>query len=205
MNVNYMQTNSKKVRASGSLSGAAGVHFVAGELSRLGYISLPTVKNTKGVDIVVSSLDFRKTVYLQVKTNKNKYNFWIVGNPVRGDNIFYAFVNLLSNQKNMRPEYYVVPSEAVYAKFLLFENVKDYDNLTAADKNEVIRNIHANETAWSMVENLGISVDAIRTIAQQNNLKIKYDRGKGADFPFCFYIRKTDEPKYANKWTLLFP
>ena len=49
-----MQSNlNKDVKVSGSLSGTAGVYFVAGELARFGYISLPTVKNTKGVDILL--------------------------------------------------------------------------------------------------------------------------------------------------------
>lgn len=115
----------KTVRASGSLTGAAGVHFVAGELSRLGYISLPTVKNTKGVDIIASTSDLKKTVYLQVKANKNKYDFWIVGNPIQGDNLFYVFVNLLSDEKNKRPEYYIVPSRDVCSKFAQFKMSKN--------------------------------------------------------------------------------
>jgi hypothetical protein len=67
-------------RISGSLSGAAGVHFVSGELSRLGYIALQTVKNTKGIDIVVPDFDFTKTAYLQVKTFHFHFTF---GNPMR--------------------------------------------------------------------------------------------------------------------------
>src|SRR4030042_4634162 len=112
-----MSGNRKKSRLSGSLTGAAGVHFVSGELSRLGYIAVQTVKNTKGIDIVVSDSDFTKTAYLQVKTNWFKYDFWIVGKPTVGADIFYVFVNLLSNQKNQRPEYYIVPSSEVQAKF----------------------------------------------------------------------------------------
>ena len=52
---NEVTISQKKTRASGSLSGVAGVHFVVGELSRLGFIALPTVKNTKDVDIIAST------------------------------------------------------------------------------------------------------------------------------------------------------
>jgi hypothetical protein len=45
-----MSGNPKKSRLSGSLTGAAEVHFISGELSRLGYIALQTFKNTEGID-----------------------------------------------------------------------------------------------------------------------------------------------------------
>ena len=194
----------KKVRAPGSLTGAAGVHFVTGELSRLGFIALPTVKNTKGVDIIASTQDFTRTNYLQVKTNKNKYDFWIAGNPVQGDDIFYIFVNLLSNHQNTRPEYYIVPSKDVYAKFARFENANTQVSPTKAEIDDIVKRIENGETAWGIVDALGISVRVIRDIAKNNNLKIRYDRGKGEEFPFCFYIKKKDEAKYADKWKLLF-
>jgi hypothetical protein len=203
------KTNNK-ARESGSLSGAAGVYFVAGELSRLGHIALPTVKNTKGIDIVVSSKDFKKTVYLQVKANKNKYDFWIAGKPVQGDSVFYVFVNLLSNGQNQRPEYFIVPSNDVHSKFQLYENAKSRQFLTASETDIVISRIKNGETGWSIVDEIGASIGAIRNVAIQNNLKIKYDRSKGKslfrgeNFPFCFYIRKEDENKYKDKWDLLF-
>jgi len=54
------------------LSGVAGVHFVAGELSRLGYIALVTTRNTQGIDLIVSRPDLGRTAYLQVKANKKR-------------------------------------------------------------------------------------------------------------------------------------
>ena len=193
----------KKVRVSGSLTGASGVHFVVGELSRLGFIALPTVKNTKGIDIIASTQDFKRTIYLQAKTNKDKYDFWIVGNPVQGDSIFYVFVNLLSNQKNARPEYYVVPSKDVYAKFARFENANQQQSPTEAISEDILKRIKNGETAWGILWETGISVRAIREIAKNNKLKIKYDRGKGEDFPFCFFIKKKDETTYRDNWKLL--
>jgi len=198
-----MYTSQKKCRASGSLTSAAGVHFVTGELSRLGLIALPTVKNTKGVDIIASTPDFTRTIYLQVKTNKNKYNFWIVGNPVRGNDVFYVFVNLLSNQQNKRPEYYVVPSKDVYAKFARFESAKTHLKPTIDEVNDIVKRIKNGETAWSISDTLGISIQVVRGMAKNNKLKIKYDRGGGEDFPFSFYIRREDEAIYTDRWDLL--
>lgn len=196
-------TPPKKARASGSLTGVAGVHFVVGELSRLGFIALPTVKNTKGIDIIASTQDFKRTIYLQVKTNKDKYDFWIVGNSLQDDSIFYVFVNLLSNQKNARPEYYVVPSKDVYAKFARFENANQQLSPTGAEIEDIVKRIKIGETAWGIVDATGTSVRVIREIAKSNKLKIKYDRGKGEDFPFCFYIKKKDETTYRDNWKLL--
>jgi len=193
-----------KIKASGSLTGAAGVHFVTGELSRLGLIALPTVKNTKGVDIIVSTPDFTRTIYLQVKTNKSKYDFWIVGKPIQGNAIFYVFVNLLSDQQNRRPEYYIVPSKDVCAEFARFESAKTHLNPTRAETEDVLERIKKGETAWNIVYALGISIRAIRDIAKRNNCKIRFDRGKGEDFPFWFTIRKEDEAKYSDKWKSLF-
>ena len=193
----------KKVRAPGSLTGAAGVHFVTGELSRLGFIALPTVKNTKGVDIIASTQDFTRTNYLQVKTNKNKYDFWIAGNPVQGDDIFYIFVNLLSNHQNTRPEYYIVPSKDVYAKFARFENANQQQSPTEAISEDILKRIKNGETAWGILWETGISVRTIREIAKNNKLEIKYDRGKGEDFPFCFFIKKKNETTYRDNWQSL--
>jgi hypothetical protein len=198
-------TLEKKHRTSGSLTGAAGVHFVVGELSRLGYVSLSTVRNTQGVDVVVSSSDFLRTVYVQVKTNSKKYDFWIVGKPELHENLFYVFVNLLSHQQNQRPEYYVVPSKEVYAKFQDFKNSKTHENLTDDEKEKVVELIKAHKPTWRINEELHVAVGAIRKIAQERNLKISYDRGKGESFPFCFYIRKGEEDRSRNRWELLFP
>jgi hypothetical protein len=207
---NIKANTNSKTRESGTVSGAAGVYFVTGELSRFGYIALPTVKNTKGIDIVVSSEDFSKTVYLQVKSNKNKYDFWIVGKPVQGNNVFYVFVNLLSKSQNQRPEYFIVPSNEVHSKFQRFENAKSRNFLTASEINLVISKINNGETAWRIVDEIGASISAIRNVAIQNKLKIKYDKGKGKslysgeNFPFSFYIRKEEEDNYKDQWNLLF-
>jgi len=189
-----------------SISGAAGVHFVAGELSRLGKIALPTVRNTQGIDLLVSDVNSSRTVYLQVKTNKDKLDFWIVGLPKQSENLFYVFVNLLrSHERLERPEYYIVPSENVHRKFQSWQNNKEYENLTKQEKETIAEFIKHGKPAGRIVDELNVIISAVRRIASENGLKIKYDRGKGENFPFCFTIRKEDESRYKDRWDLLFP
>ena len=52
------------------LAGVSGEYFVAAELSRRGYICSVTLKNTKGIDILVCNEDATKTLGIQVKTNQ---------------------------------------------------------------------------------------------------------------------------------------
>jgi hypothetical protein len=60
-----------------ALIGAAGVHFVASELSLRGLIALPTIRNTAG--IVVVNKDGTWQANLQVKTSRSKVSFWPIG------------------------------------------------------------------------------------------------------------------------------
>ena len=69
MNRIYYLFESEKLseRLEKSLVGACGVFYVSAELSRRGWIAMPTIRNTKGIDIIASKGD--KTVNIQVKTN----------------------------------------------------------------------------------------------------------------------------------------
>jgi hypothetical protein len=59
-----------------ALVGIAGVHYVAAELSRRGLIALPTIRNTKGYDIIVATPDGKKHANIQVKTSQKRVNYW---------------------------------------------------------------------------------------------------------------------------------
>ena len=61
--INIMSTTSL-------LAGVAGEYFVAAELSRRGYIASITLRNTRGIDIVVTNKDATKTVTIQCKTTQ---------------------------------------------------------------------------------------------------------------------------------------
>ena len=109
------QRNNKKL--SPVLSGVAGEYFVAAELSRLGYIATVTLRNTKGIDILVSNEKASKSIGLQVKTSQGAKR-WLLNKKAEeyfADNLFYAFVVLKA--KNSRPDYYIVPSKVV-AEFI---------------------------------------------------------------------------------------
>lgn len=84
-----------KKRKSVSLIGSAGVYYVCAELNMNGLIALPTVRNTKGMDIVVLNQEGSFLANLQVKTSSNKVSSWIVGSNYKqwhNDNNYYVFV-----------------------------------------------------------------------------------------------------------------
>lgn len=96
------------------LAGVAGEYFVAGELSRRGHISSITLRNTKGVDILVSNQDVTRQIGIQVKTNQNNKREWVLSEKAEdyfAENLFYVFVNL--RDENQRSEYFIVPSFVV--------------------------------------------------------------------------------------------
>lgn len=96
------------------LSGVAGEYFVAGELSRLGYIASITLRNAKGIDILVSNSTATRQVGIQVKTNQGSKPEWVLNEKAESfyaDNLFYVFVNLKGERE--RPDFYVVPSKTV--------------------------------------------------------------------------------------------
>ena len=96
------------------LSGVSGEYFVAAELSRRGYIASLTLKNTKGIDVLVSNAEATKFIGIQVKTNQSARKAWLLNEKNEkyyADNLFYVFVNL----KNIDsfPDFYIVPSKTV--------------------------------------------------------------------------------------------
>lgn len=93
------------------LVGSCGVFYVSAELSRRGWTAMPTIRNTRGIDIIVSKKDC--VVNIQVKTNgygKVKYPM-SKSNEEWSDNLYYVFVTLKG--KNDRPDFYIVPSKIV--------------------------------------------------------------------------------------------
>jgi hypothetical protein len=104
------------------LSGIAGEYFVAGELSRLGYIASITLRNTKGIDILVSNATATRQIAIQVKTNQGSRPEWVLNKEAENfyaDNLFYVFVNLKKPEE--RPDFYIVPSKFV-ADFVMTDH-----------------------------------------------------------------------------------
>ena len=98
----------------GILLGIAGEYFVAGELSRRGYIASITLRNTASIDILASNGE--KTVNIQVKSRWIETDGWKMGNApldFKGvsDNVFYVFVEIHSDPSNKGIVYYVIPKK----------------------------------------------------------------------------------------------
>jgi hypothetical protein len=116
---------------SGQLTGVAGVHFVASYLSFLGLHAVPTTRNVRGPDLLVSSIDGFRSLTLQVKTtiwasrergrgeNRQPHHLqWDVGwssARLNNPNLWFAFVDLKEFQE--LPDTYILPSQVVFSYF----------------------------------------------------------------------------------------
>lgn len=99
------------------LTGIAGAHYVAAELSKLGYLATMTSRNTEGIDILASNRDGSKVVSLQIKASSNKQytRSWILSEKQENHyskSLFYVFVDLNIDTEE-RPDFYIVPSKIV--------------------------------------------------------------------------------------------
>ena len=98
---------------STGLSGVAGEYFVAAELSRRGFIASITLRNTRGIDILVAHANGRRFLGIQVKTNQHSQRSWPLHEKVETTSrpdLFFVFVNLHGSGE---PSYHVVPSTIV--------------------------------------------------------------------------------------------
>jgi hypothetical protein len=103
-----------KKRLSSSHTGVAGEYLVAAELSRRGYIASITLRNTKGIDILVSNQDATQSALIQVKTSKSSKKYWILNKKAENlssGRLFYVFVNLSTDGN--RHQFHIVPSKKV--------------------------------------------------------------------------------------------
>ena len=97
-----------------TLVGVAGEYLVAGELSLRGLVAAITLRNSRGIDIVVSSADGSKSATIQVKANSSGSSAWILtkkSEDYHADRHYYVFVAL--SEFGSRPRFYVVPSAVV--------------------------------------------------------------------------------------------
>jgi hypothetical protein len=97
-----------------SLVGAAGVHSVVSELSLRGLIALPTIRNTAGVDVIVSNKAGTWQANLQIKTSRSRVSFWPVGKNYSdwvSPNNYYVFLRF--NNKVERFEIFLESSSEV--------------------------------------------------------------------------------------------
>jgi hypothetical protein len=96
------------------LAGVAGEYFVAAELSRRGWIASISLRNTRGIDILVTNQEASRSITIQCKTTQKKDKNWMLNEKSENffsDDHFYVFVNL--NKSSERPSYHIVPSKVV--------------------------------------------------------------------------------------------
>lgn len=95
------------------LAGVAGEYLVAGELSRRGWLASITLRNTRGVDVLVTNAEVTRSLGIQVKTSQAPRAEWILNHKaesIAADNLFYVFVRLNGLEQ---PLYHIVPSRDV--------------------------------------------------------------------------------------------
>ncbi len=115
------------------LTGISGVHFVASWLSHLGFHAVPTTRNAKGPDLLVSTIDGSRSAAIQVKTTnwavrwrgrgidrKPHHYEWDIGWSSARENhpgLLYALVDLKNWEDGTRPDVFLVPSQVIFAYF----------------------------------------------------------------------------------------
>lgn len=110
-------TSMSGVVMKGQLTGMRGVYLVAAELSRLGFIASPTSRSAMAADILVTDQVCKHAFSVQVKTNSEAPNFWLIGKPRPGSPTHvYVLANLNSKKNQSRPEFYVVPSAIIHER-----------------------------------------------------------------------------------------
>ncbi len=116
---------------SNQLTGVAGVHFVAAYLSFLGFHAVPTTRNVRGPDLLVSNLDGSNCISLQVKTTmsamrmrgraeeKKPHHYeWDIGwssARLNHHQLFFALVDLKNFEE--LPDTFIIPSEVIFTYF----------------------------------------------------------------------------------------
>jgi hypothetical protein len=120
----------KMIKRHTSLTGATGEHFVAYKLSALNYPVALTRGGSPTIDLMVGDLRGGAAISIQVKTSsyawrkrvrkpEDSHWEWDVGRKalsLRGNNIFYAFVDLNEDDQNdppVTPDIFIVPSNDV--------------------------------------------------------------------------------------------
>lgn len=140
-------------KLSTALSGIAGEYYVAAELSRQGFIAAVTLRNTRGVDILVSRPGGKRSASIQVKTLQTGRTEWLLDKSdetSKGENHYYVFVAL--NGRDGHPEFYVVQGEYVAsccaATHLKYLNGRKKDGSPRKDTNMRVfrpRDEHRNQ------------------------------------------------------------
>lgn len=100
-----------------AVTGAAGEHFVMGELLRRGHIAALAPQGAPNMDILIADRSGQQLFSVQVKTRASKggdrgWHMSEKHESITGDKLFYVFVDL-STPQGEAPAYFVMPANAV--------------------------------------------------------------------------------------------
>ena len=142
------------------LTGVAGVHYVASQLSFLGFHAVPTTRNVRGPDLLVSNLEGSKGISLQVKTTvwamrtrgsgdqKKPHHYeWDIGWSSAKANypsLLFALVDLKKFQG--LPDVFVVPSKVIFEYFKAGP-----ENWPRARYHELVEKVEQYKNNWDIL------------------------------------------------------
>src|SRR3989304_2010680 len=107
---------------SRQISGMRGVYMVAAELSRLGFIVSPTLRNVQRADLLVTDQLCKRAFSVQVKTNAKTFNFWLLNKKAKeliSPSPIYVLVNIRKDGDVI--DYFVTPSKVISKKMVVEE------------------------------------------------------------------------------------
>ena len=99
------------------MTGMLGVYLVAVELTKRGFIVSPTSRSAAGADLLVTDQDCCKAFSVQVKSDRTKSDFWLVGKKAKtavSPTHIYVFVKIKNSVKHGESvDFYIVSSKSV--------------------------------------------------------------------------------------------
>jgi len=111
-----------------ALIGATGVYYVASELSRRGLIALPTIRNTKGYDIIVANMAGTGHANIDVKASLKCVDFFPAPPSDRvctGPNDYYVLVRWL--EKDRRFEAFMLTGAEAKEEVIWYERERQVE------------------------------------------------------------------------------
>lgn len=114
----YQDKKELFMRLSTSILGAAGEHFVMGELLRRGLIAARAPEGVPNFDIVITDLEGERLAAIQVKTRRDfkggdkGWHMKAKHEQLAKDRMFYVFVDV-GREECSEISYYVLPAKKV--------------------------------------------------------------------------------------------
>lgn len=136
-------------------TGIASEFYVAGELSRLGYVVTVTFGNTKAIDLLIQKDD--KVYPVQVKgIQSTKSICWNLDKTKVKENIYFVLVNLHIDKPDTKPEFFVLTGDE--ARRLFIDTNAAGEKRTYLDYNK-IKKLGIYENRWTIFGKATIEED----------------------------------------------